>query len=75
MFTDIRASSVFGYAMSSVITRSYMRGRIYAILAGAGFNGTLSVVFEGKGINRCDDRQVLSLAAAQLRRLSLRNAV
>ena len=47
--------------------------RIYAILAGAGFNGTLSVVFEGKGINRCDDRQVLSLAAAQLRRLTLGN--
>ena len=44
--------------------------RIYAILEGAGFNGTLSVVFEGKDINNCDDHQVLRLAAAQLRRLS-----
>lgn len=48
--------------------------RIYGILEGAGFNGTLSVVFEGKGINRCDDREVLSLAAAQLRRLALGKA-
>ena len=44
--------------------------RIHAILASAGFNGTLSVVFEGKGINDCDDHQVLRLAAAQLRRLT-----
>jgi sugar phosphate isomerase/epimerase len=44
--------------------------RIYRILDDAGFNGTLSVVFEGKDANDCDDRQVLTLAAAQLRRLT-----
>ncbi|HJP31891.1 MAG TPA: sugar phosphate isomerase/epimerase [Candidatus Latescibacteria bacterium] len=46
--------------------------RIYATLADVGFNGTLSVVFEGKAINTCDDREVLRLAAAQLRRLTRR---
>ena len=45
-------------------------GRIYQTLEKAGFNGTLSVVFEGKGINSCDDETVLTLAAAQLRRLT-----
>lgn len=44
--------------------------RIYQTLERAGFNGTLSVVFEGKGINSCDDAAVLTLAAAQLRRLT-----
>lgn len=44
--------------------------RIYATLDAANFNGTLSVVFEGRDINDCDDRQVLTLAAAQLRRLA-----
>ena len=44
--------------------------RIYQTLEQAGFNGTLSVVFEGKGINSCDDAAVLTLAAAQLRRLT-----
>lgn len=44
--------------------------RIHAILEAAGFNGTLSVVFEGKDVNNCDDHAVLRLAAAQLRRLT-----
>ena len=44
--------------------------RIHALLEAAGFNGTLSVVFEGQDINACDDREVLRLAAAQLRRLT-----
>ena len=44
--------------------------RILDILVAAGFNGTLGVVFEGKDINACDDREVLTLAAAQLRRLA-----
>ena len=44
--------------------------RIVDILAAAGFNGTLGVVFEGKDANACDDREVLTLAAAQLRRLA-----
>ena len=45
--------------------------RIIDILRAADFNGTLSVVFEGKDINNCDDHEVLRLAAAQLRRLAL----
>ena len=44
--------------------------RIVDILAAAGFNGTLGVVFEGKDANACDDREVLTLAAAQLCRLA-----
>ncbi|MFC1526906.1 sugar phosphate isomerase/epimerase family protein [Candidatus Latescibacterota bacterium] len=44
--------------------------RIIDILEGAGYNGTVSVVFEGKDANDCDDRQVLRLAAAQLRSLT-----
>ena len=45
--------------------------RIIDILNEAGFNGAVSVVFEGKGINNCDDREVLRLAAAQLRSLTM----
>jgi sugar phosphate isomerase/epimerase len=48
--------------------------RIVDILVAAGFNGTLGVVFEGKDVNACDDRGVLSLAAAQLRRLADKHA-
>ena len=44
--------------------------RIIDILRTAGFNGTVSVVFEGKEINACDDREVLRLAANQLRQLT-----
>ena len=44
--------------------------RIIDILQTAGFNGTVSVVFEGKDINACDDREVLRLAANQLRQLT-----
>mgnify|MGYP000704711526 FL=1 len=44
--------------------------RIVDILRAVDFNGTLSVVFEGQGINDCDDHQVLRLAAAQLRKLA-----
>lgn len=44
--------------------------RIIDILHSPGFNGTVSVVFEGKDINDCDDREVLQLAANQLRLLT-----
>ena len=44
--------------------------RIIDILNKADFNGAVSVVFEGRDINDCDDHQVLRLAAAQLRRLT-----
>ena len=44
--------------------------RIFQILRAAGYNGTVSVVFEGKDVNACDDREVLRLAAAQLRSLA-----
>ena len=44
--------------------------RIFQILRAVGYNGTMSVVFEGKDINSCDDRGVLRLAAAQLRSLA-----
>jgi len=43
--------------------------RILDILNDAGFNGPLSVVFEGKDINNCDDRTTLRLAVAHLRDL------
>ncbi|MBT5875762.1 MAG: sugar phosphate isomerase/epimerase [Candidatus Latescibacteria bacterium] len=41
--------------------------RIVRILRDAGFNGHLSVVFEGKEVNTCDDRTSLRLAVAHLR--------
>ena len=41
--------------------------RIVPILAEAGYNGPLSVVFEGKDINTCDDKEVMRLAAEHLR--------
>lgn len=44
--------------------------RIIDILRSAGFNGAVSVVFEGKDVNACDDREVLRLAANQLRQLT-----
>ena len=44
--------------------------RILDILNHAGYNGAVSVVFEGKDANDCDDREVLRLAAAQLRELT-----
>ena len=44
--------------------------RIVDILGAADFNGTLSVVFEGKDVNDCDDHEVLRLAAKQLRALA-----
>jgi len=44
--------------------------RIFRILRDAGYNGTMSVVFEGKDVNSCDDRGVLRLAAEQLRSLA-----
>ena len=43
--------------------------RIVGILTDAGFNGTMGVVFEGKDINNCGDRDVIRLAAEQLRAL------
>ena len=44
--------------------------RIVEILESVNFNGTVGVVFEGRDINDCDDREVLRLAAAELRRLT-----
>ena len=41
--------------------------RIVPTLAEAGYNGPLSVVFEGKDINDCDDKTVMHLAADHLR--------
>lgn len=41
--------------------------RIVRILRDVGFNGNLSVVFEGKDANTCDDRTSLRLAVAHLR--------
>ena len=41
--------------------------RIVPTLAEAGYNGPLSVVFEGKDINACDDKEVMRLAAEHLR--------
>lgn len=41
--------------------------RIVRILIDAGYNGPLSVVFEGKEINACGDEEVMRLAAAHLR--------
>jgi sugar phosphate isomerase/epimerase len=43
--------------------------RILRILQSAGFNGCVSVVFEGKDANQCDDHEVIRLAAAHLREL------
>ena len=41
--------------------------RIADILKAAGYNGTVGVVFEGKDVNSCDDREVIRLAVAHLR--------
>lgn len=46
--------------------------RIVPILAEAGYNGPLSVVFEGQAINDCDDKEVMRLAAAHLREVTAR---
>lgn len=43
--------------------------RIVDILRNAGFNGAVSVVFEGKNLNSCEDREVLRLAVQHLRSL------
>ena len=43
--------------------------RIIGILNDAGFNGPLSVVFEGKDINTCGDRTSLRLAVTHLQEL------
>ena len=41
--------------------------RIIGILKGVGFNGVVSVVFEGKDINACDNPEVIRLAVSHLR--------
>ena len=41
--------------------------RIIQILKDVDFNGTVSVVFEGKDLNACDDTEVIRLAVAHLR--------
>ena len=43
--------------------------RIVPMLVDAGYNVPLTVVFEGKDINACGDRDVIRLAAEQLRTL------
>ena len=43
--------------------------RIVQILVNAGFNGTMGVVFEGRDINSCGDREVIARAANHLRDL------
>lgn len=44
-------------------------GRIIQILRDVDFNGAVSVVFEGKGINDCDDKEVIRLSVQHLRDL------
>ena len=44
------------------------------MLVDAGYNGPLTVVFEGKDINACGDREVIRLAAEQLRTLVAQDA-
>ena len=39
------------------------------ILKDAGFNGTVGVVYEGKDINSCDDKEVIRLSVQHLRDL------
>ena len=46
--------------------------RIIPTLVDAGFNGPLTVVFEGRDVNACSDSDVIELAAAELRELSIR---
>ena len=41
--------------------------RIVGILKSANFNGTMSITFEGKDVNQCDDRETFRLAAEHLR--------
>ena len=43
--------------------------RIIQILKGVDFNGTVSVVFEGKDLNACNDTEVIRLAVAHLREM------
>ncbi len=43
--------------------------RIIGILKDADFNGTMGVVYEGKDINDCDDKEVIRLAVQHLRDL------
>ena len=43
--------------------------RIVQILKAVDFNGIMGVVFEGKDINACDDKEVIRLAAVHLREL------
>ena len=43
--------------------------RIIQILQSVDFNGTIGVVFEGRDINNCDDREVIRLAVNHLREL------
>ena len=43
--------------------------RIIGILKDAGFNGTVGVVYEGKDINSCDDKEVIRLSVQHLRDL------
>jgi sugar phosphate isomerase/epimerase len=44
--------------------------RIVPILVDAGYNGPLTVVFEGRDANACSDKEVIRLAAEQLRKLA-----
>jgi sugar phosphate isomerase/epimerase len=48
--------------------------RIVPVLADAGYNGALTVVFEGRDANSCNDKEVIRLAAAQLRELAIKYA-
>lgn len=41
--------------------------RIVGILKSAGFNGVVSITFEGQDVNDCDDRETFRLAARHLR--------
>ena len=44
--------------------------RIVRILDGAGFNGTLGIVFEGGDVNDATDKEVFTLCRDELRRLT-----
>lgn len=43
--------------------------RIVQILKSVDFNGVMSITFEGKDVNRCDDKETFRLAARHLREL------
>lgn len=74
---------VYHYMEQTASFASYVRAKIYkidsgreewldypriiGILKAAGFNGVVSITFEGQDVNECDDRETFRLAAQHLR--------